>query len=151
MSQVSNGCHREVLLFGGEPWGPRELETSTCHIQRQAAEKMNYDDRWQQSKKENVLHGKKWSLRTVLIVSHSFGHAGFSFSFLVSLLTHWPFSPELFSSHEFEHFLLVLLISIFNSRWWDRVQGVISVFFHNDGHLFIPYLWLIFGESSMSH
>lgn len=51
--------------------------------------------------------------------------------FLISVLTKFPFSVELFSFYALGHFLsLLLLIASCNPWWSDRMQSAVSVFLY---------------------
>jgi hypothetical protein len=91
-------------------------------------------------------------LGTTFIKSQNSGYIVYSFtfnlrksliSFLISALTYFSFSSELFSFHEFVSFLLflLLLVSSFNLWWTDKMQGVILVFLYPLRHVLCLSMW----------
>jgi hypothetical protein len=89
-------------------------------------------------------------LNTAFIVFHKFRNVVPSFSLnsrksLISFLTRWSLSRELFSFYEYVGFLLFLwlLKSSLNLRWSDRMQGVTSVFLYLLRFALCPILWFV--------
>ena len=67
-------------------------------------------------------------LRNAFIVSFSLDSKKLLISFLIFVLTHFSFTTELFSFHEFISFLFLLfLIFSFNQWWLDGMKGIISI------------------------
>ena len=63
---------------------------------------------------------------------------------LISALTHFSFSRELFGLREFARCLwFLLLVSSFNPWWTDRMQGIISVFLYLLRLSLCPNAWSI--------
>ena len=94
-------------------------------------------------------------LRTAFAVSHRFGIAVSSFSFvfrnflmssLISFLTHSLFNSMLFSLHDFEClvFFPLGLVSSFRPLWSEKMLDMISIFLNLLRLALCPIMWSIF-------